>query len=225
MQYRLSDLIGKTIRATDGDLGKVSEFFFDDATWTIRYLVAETGSWLFGRTVLISVFSLGKPDSESGTFPVNLTYEQVRNSPDIDTERPVSRQHEIELAEYYLWPRYWTSIHGGGMPDTQHPRNKKPVDKKPVAPQRHDNWHLRSSRDITGYTMFGPDGDIGPMDDFIADDEHWVIRYLVAGAKDRLPEEKLLVPTKWIKCVNWSDKSVCLNQTIEYVKNSPDSPL
>jgi hypothetical protein len=210
MLYRLSDLIGKAIRATDGDLGKVSDFYFDDATWDIRYLVAETGSWLFGRTVLISVVALGKPDGGSGAFPVNLTCDQVRNSPDIDTQRPVSRQHEVELAEYYLWPRYWASIHGGGMPDTQHSHKKNPVDKKPAAGQRHDNWHLRSSHDITGYTIYCADEAIGPVNDFIVDDEHWVIGYLVAGSKDRLTGEKHLVPTQWIKCVNWSDKSVCL---------------
>jgi sporulation protein YlmC with PRC-barrel domain len=224
MQLRLSDLIGKAIRATDGDLGKVSEFYFDDATWTIRYLVAETGSWLFGRTVLISVVALGKPDSGSGAFPVDLTCDQVRKSPDIDTQRPVSRQHEVELAEYYLWPHYWKSVHGDASPITQHPHKTVPFTGTPDTPARHDNWHLRSSRDITGYTMYGTDGDIGPVDDFIVDDEHWVVRYLVAGAKDRLTGEKLLIPTKWIKCVDWSDASVCLNQTCDTVRNSPGAP-
>lgn len=225
MQHRLSGLIGKAIRATDGDLGKVSEFYFDDATWTIRYLVAETGSWLFGRTVLISVVALGKPDSGSGTLPVNLTCDQVRNSPDIDTQRPVSRQHEVELAEYYLWPHYWKSAHGDALPAAQHPHKKAPLLNTPHLPVRHDDLHLRSSRDITGYTMYGSDGDIGPVDDFVADDGNWTIRYLIAGTNNRLTGETLLIPTEWIKCVNWSDASVCLNQTRDTVKNSPDSPL
>jgi hypothetical protein len=87
-------MIGFSVRATDGDLGKVDEFYFDDATWTIRYMVAETGSWLSNRKVLVSLVALGKPDWKSRTFSVNLTCDQIRNSPDIDTERPVYRQHE-----------------------------------------------------------------------------------------------------------------------------------
>ena len=54
-----SDLSGYTIKATDGDIGEVVEFFFDDEKWTIRYLVADTGGWLTGRRVLISPAALG----------------------------------------------------------------------------------------------------------------------------------------------------------------------
>jgi hypothetical protein len=68
MQATISDLIGYAIRATDGDLGKVDEFYFDDQSWTIRYVVVETGNWLTGRKVLISLAAFGKPETESRTF-------------------------------------------------------------------------------------------------------------------------------------------------------------
>ena len=97
MQRSINSMIGYAIRATDGDLGKVDEFYFDDGTWTIRYLVVETGNWLSGRKVLISPVAFGKPELESRTISANLTCAQVRSSPDIDTERPIYRQHEVEL--------------------------------------------------------------------------------------------------------------------------------
>lgn len=53
MQQSVNNLVGYTISAKDGELGKVSEFYFDDHTWSIRYLVVETGSWLSERKVLI----------------------------------------------------------------------------------------------------------------------------------------------------------------------------
>jgi uncharacterized protein YrrD len=53
MQENINRMIGYAIRTADGDLGKVDEFYFDDQTWTIRYVVAETGNWLSGRKVLI----------------------------------------------------------------------------------------------------------------------------------------------------------------------------
>src|SRR5690349_6541754 len=103
MKRSAKNLIGFTMGATDGEIGKVKEFYFDDKTWTIRYLIVETGSWLFGRKVLISPQAVVTPDWENNVFPVNLTKEQIKNSPDIDTEKTVSRQQEIELYAHYPW--------------------------------------------------------------------------------------------------------------------------
>jgi hypothetical protein len=55
MLYRAKEMKGFKIGATDGDIGKVNDFLFDDHVWTVRYLVAETGNWLLQRPVLISL--------------------------------------------------------------------------------------------------------------------------------------------------------------------------
>ena len=59
MLRNLKDLQGYALRATDGDVGTVKDFYFDDDRWVVRYLVVETGSWLASRRVLISPFSIG----------------------------------------------------------------------------------------------------------------------------------------------------------------------
>jgi uncharacterized protein YrrD len=96
MQRNSKSLIGYIMEATDGEIGKVDELYFDDRTWKINYLIVNTGSWLSGREVLISTAKLANTRSERGVLPVNLTKEQVRNSPDMDTNKPVSRQQEDE---------------------------------------------------------------------------------------------------------------------------------
>lgn len=96
-----------TIGATDGEIGHVSDFFFEDRGWIIRYLVVETGSWLLSRKVLLSPFSLMEADWMHKRLPTRITREQVKNSPDIDTHMPVSRQHEIQTANYYGYPYYY----------------------------------------------------------------------------------------------------------------------
>ena len=222
MQQRLSSMIGYAIRATDGDLGKVREFYFDDATWTIRYMVAETGSWLSGRKVLISLVALGKPDWGSRTFSVNLTCDQVRNSPDIDTERPVYRQHEAELHKYYQWPLYWEGGYGGTFGITPYPLFEQPLLPGSPEPERHDDPHLRSTRHVTGYHIHATDGEIGHVEDFIVDDEKWKLRYLVVNTGDWLPGRKVIISHQWIKSVNWADNSVYLDRSRESVKNSPE---
>jgi len=62
MLRSMKDLEGYGIRATDGTIGHVKDFCFDDHTWVVRYLVVETGSWLSSRKVLISPIAIGHPD-------------------------------------------------------------------------------------------------------------------------------------------------------------------
>ena len=108
----LGDLDGRKIHAADGEIGSVEQFYFDDETWTVRYLVVDTGNWLPGKEVLISPIAVGEIDSVAREFIVSLTKEQVENSPGIETDKPVSRQHEAEYNSYYGYTNYWG---GGGL--------------------------------------------------------------------------------------------------------------
>ncbi|MGA9042406.1 MAG: PRC-barrel domain-containing protein [Terriglobales bacterium] len=222
MQQRISAMIGNVIRATDGDLGKVHEFYFDDAAWTIRYMVAETGNWLLGRKVLISLVALGKPDWEAQLFSVNLSCTQVRNSPDIDTERPVYRQYEEEIHKYYDWPVYWQGGYGGMLGITPFPLFEDPSPQGAPESQRNDDPHLRSTRHVKGYHIHATDGEIGHVEDFIVDDENWAIQHLVVDTGNWLPGKKVFIAPAWIKKVNWTDSSVYLDRSREAVKTSPE---
>ena len=112
MLNSVSHLVSSTVTATDGEMGHVKQAFFDDQRWTIRYLVVDTGTWLSGREVLISPYSVKQPLGSVRKIDVSLTRQQVRDSPDIDTHQPVSRRHELEYATYYAYPNYWD---GGGL--------------------------------------------------------------------------------------------------------------
>jgi hypothetical protein len=115
MLRTVRDLQGYAIRATDGVIGEVADFFFDDEDWVIRYLVVDAGTWLRGRHVLISPVAIGHPDWMAQLLPVSITKDQVKNSPDIDTRKPVSRQHETEHLGYYGYPFYWGGAGLWGM--------------------------------------------------------------------------------------------------------------
>jgi uncharacterized protein YrrD len=222
MLFDLRSMIGYPVRASDGDLGTVLDFYFDDTTWTIRYMVAETGTWLSGRKVLISLVTLGKSDWKSRTFSVNLTCDQVRKSPDIDTERPVYRQHEVELHEYYQWPRYWEGAYGGTFGITPYPLFENDSGQESSGSDRMDDPHLRSTRHVTGCHILATDGGVGYVGDFVVDDETWTLRNLVVNTGKWLPGRKVLISPAWIKSFNWADSSVCLDHSREAVKNCPE---
>src|SRR5678815_3470573 len=100
-------LTGYRLGAIDGEFGKVKDFYFDDETWTIRYLVADTGGWLPGVQVLVSPFAVKSVDDAEKHINVSLTKAQIENSPSIDTDKPVSRQFELKYYQYFGWPMYW----------------------------------------------------------------------------------------------------------------------
>lgn len=224
MLRNINSLIGHKIHATDGELGKVDEFYFDDLTWDIRYMVVNTGSWLSGRKVLISPVALKTPDWKAKTLPVALTREQVSNSPDIDTEKTVSRRHELELHEHYAWPLYWgDGFYAGGMSGgTLFPPARK-EEKKTGAPTRppEKETHLQGTRTVTGYRLHAADGPIGHVEDFIVNDRKWRIRYLVADTGTWLPGRKVLISPHWIETVNWENSEVFVDLTREAIKESP----
>jgi len=192
MQYSVKDLKGYAIGATDGDIGNLDDFYFDDESWTIRYLVAETGNWLINSKVLISPFALGKADLSRKRLNVTLTKKQVEESPSIDTDKPVSRQYEAAYLDYYGFPYYWGGpALWGPMPYPQLSLASQMRNEEARAEREEANdWHLRSADKVTGYHIEATDGDIGHIEDFIVDDETWQIRYMVVDTQNWWPGKK-----------------------------------
>jgi hypothetical protein len=214
MLRSIDEFIGYTIEASDGDIGKVSDFLFDDELWIIRYLVANTGNWLVGRQVLISPAAFyGKPKWESEKFPLILTRQMVEESPDISEDEPVSRQKESEIVAYYHWPAYW-------YPVVQARRGTE--GERRAQDEESGDSHLRSVREVESYHIEARDGSIGHVEDFIIDDERWEIMYLVVNTRNWLPGRKVLVARLWIDEVSWFDSKVTVDMTKEAIQKSPE---
>jgi sporulation protein YlmC with PRC-barrel domain len=189
MLRNVKDLRGYAIRGTDGVIGRVDDFYFDDENWGIRYLVVNTGSWLSGRRVLISPIALGHPGWMPRQLAVALTRAQVERSPDIDTRRPVSRQCEAEYLRYYGYPYYWggAGLWGmGAFPGSLTTEGR--IEEELRAQRTHptstpDDCHLRSSNAVIGYHIEATDGDIGHVEDLVVDDYTWAITHLIVTTR------------------------------------------
>ncbi len=206
MQRNISTLFGNNVEATEGEIGTVKDFYFDDHTWTVRYMVVKTGGWLFGQEVLISPYAVLPHSWESGAFPVRLTKEQVRLSPDIDMEKPVSRGQEEGLANYYSWQRYWKK---GFFPG-----------EREILKETNEDPHLRSIQKIADCNILANDGDIGLVSDIIMDDQNWQISYLVADLHNWIGGKKVLIAVNNIKDVNWKNSKVMVKISMKAIKNS-----
>jgi hypothetical protein len=224
MLRKAKDLLGVAIVATDGAIGDIEDLYFDDQWWGVRYLVINTGTWLSRQQVLISPRAILHIDLPGNQLHVNLTKEQVQNSPDIDTRQPVSRQHETAFADYYGYPYYWHTLIGDpfyptiNKPTPLPKREEKPV--RTVSAEASDP-HLRSLKTVTGYYIEAADGEIGHAADFILDDENQVIRYLVVATRNWLPGDKVLIAPSWIERISWEESKIFVRLTKEVIRNSP----
>ena len=222
-------LRGYAIGASDGDIGQVDDLYFDDEAWVLRYLAVDTGTWLPGRRVLISPISLGHPDWMVQRLPVALTRERVKQSPDIDTQKPVSRQHEADYSRYYGYPYYWGGMGMWGMgaypgyltsaSAVQADMDTRSAEAK--ASHEADDSHLRSCKAVTGHHIEATDGEIGHVEDFLLDDETWAIRYIVVDTSNWWLGHKVLVAPRWIRSVSWLDGTVSVDLTRQAVKDAP----
>jgi hypothetical protein len=221
MLRSIKETKGYRVMAKDGDIGNVHDFFFDDEIWAIRYVVVDTGTWLPGRKVLLVPSAVERPEWEIQTLPVRLTKEQVRNCPEVETDKPVSRQAEIVLHQHFDWVPYWTIPISGSIPPIR-PKPEAAEEKKVLEEEMFDP-HLRSLNEVRGYRIQAPDGKIGNMDQFIIDDTDWFIRYMVVNIRKRLFFlKKVLVDPNWIERVSWANSKIYVDSPKKFIKNSPE---
>lgn len=213
--------------ATDGDIGTVEEFYFDDETLTFRYMIVNTGYWWFGKKVLIPIDALDHADWTRKSFPISLTKDAIKNSPDIDTEKPVSRQQEADVNKHYGHPNYWSpgafSVGVWGLNGTVPLTTARVSDDDIQSNQRQDfDLHLRSTRELTGYRVQGTDGKVGEIDDFIIDDHTWMLTYFVIDTGGWLPGKRVLLSPKCIREISWADSTIFVDMPENEIENSPE---
>lgn len=226
MQHTIQSLLGYKMAATDGDIGDVTSFYFDDETWAIRYLIIETGNWFSNKKVLISPQALLEPDWINKNFPVNLTKEQIKNSPDIDTDQPISLRQEIEMFGHYAWERYGGSgFYAGGSAAVMNlpPIIDEEIIKENDTGSNDDNYdpHLRTTERVSGYHIHATDGDIGHVKDFIIDVATWKITDLEIDTHNWIGGHKVLIPARHVKEIQWDNFKIMLDVSIAFIKDEP----
>ena len=226
MSLELHKLEGYRLAATDGLVGHVEDFYFDDSDWVIRYLVAGTAEhWYDGRKVLISPISLGRSDPRERTLGLSITREQIRSSPDIDTARPVARQHEMALFAHYNYLPYWGGIDVWGdgpypedlYPDVYHAPSPDETDSR-------DDPHLRSLTEVRGYHIHANDGDIGKVVDLVVDESSWAVEGLLIETGHWWHASKVLIPPRSITDVDWMRSAVSVSLTREALRDGAGEP-
>ena len=96
-----------SISGSDAPLGYLNGLLIETTTWSIRYLIIDTGRQLPGKLVLLSPRSVTSIDWEQKIVRFDLTSDAVKNSPRYDVDAQLNREYEAFLHDYYGWPPYW----------------------------------------------------------------------------------------------------------------------
>jgi hypothetical protein len=245
MLHKLNDLDDFSIHATDGNIGSIKDFYFDDKQWVIRYFIVETGSWLDSRKVLLSPISIKHLDLEEKVLTLSIAMDQVKHSPPIDTQQPVSQQYEIDYLSYYGYPFYWGNAGLWGAyasPTMIAAGDANPLYKRKDDPQiaetfaaidavrrTHGDRHLRSCNEIVNYHIQAVDGEIGHLQGMLVDEDTWAVRYFIVNTSNWWLGHQVLIAPQWVEDISWGDSKIVVDLTQQQIKDAPifdpDVPL
>ncbi|MDA3874892.1 MAG: PRC-barrel domain-containing protein [Kiritimatiellae bacterium] len=219
MKLKFETLKGFKLHAQDGEIGKIKDVLFDDHQWGGRWLVADTRNWLPGRKVLLSPISFDKPDLEEKILPVRMTKQDIKDSPPLEEDAPVSQQFEKSFFDQFYWPYYWT---GGGLWANQtYPihldskENEYPTDQNPEPDPENQEHVLRSADELTNYQVIFSkllESEVqGNVADLVIDTETWAVPYLIIQNRKWLSSKKVLVPQERVVSTEWNNHSIHVN--------------
>ena len=227
MLRSIKQLYGDELRAADGDIGHIKDFYLDDQNWAVRYVVVDTGTWLSGRLVLISPDVFTNFDIDGVRREVSLTRTQIENSPDFDSHKPISRQYEEEYYRYYGCPDYWTQGGLGGLSPLPilEPAVEGRPDATPIQPgssSERGDAHLRSTQALNSYHIQTDEGSIGHVIDFIVDHETWAICHLVVETGHWFSGKEIVISPKQIVRISYDESKVFVSVTKEAILKAPE---
>ncbi len=231
MLYRADAILNQKVEATDGVVGVVRDLYFDDVSWTLRYLVVDTGGWLTGRDILISSESLVEYCEERGVMVTRLSQMQIENSPAAETGQPISRLSEMQLSQYYGWSPYWSATAGlfplsktYSFPRDAAAPNGGPLSSKfesEFQKQSQMEPNLRSFSHLKDYALHASDGDVGQVEDLLIEPETWRITHLIADTRLWWPGGLVVIDRALIDRICWPERQIAVSMTRAEVKNSP----
>jgi hypothetical protein len=237
MLFAVSGLEGCPVRASDGDVGAVKDFLFDDETWKIRWMAVDTGHWLPDRRVFVHPSAIAplelppKPrlpmmsPGKTLELTANLTREQIEAGPHTREDDPVSKQMEALLYDYYGWDPYWGATHFGAavLPNAEARIVGEAVRREADAeiPPLDGSDHLHGVASFKGYYVHALDGDIGHVENVLADDTNWEIRYLVIATRNWWPGRVVQLSPYAVKDIDWFGQHINMNVSRDQVRSAP----
>jgi len=96
------------------------------------------------------------------------------------------------------------------------------VDSRTAAEEAGDP-HLRSAREVTGYTIVARDGEVGGLDDLLlaVEPPDWRVRWLVVDTGAYLASHPVVIAPDWVRDVDWAEARAFVTVAKDKVAGAP----
>jgi|SRR5581483_1639288 len=92
------DLVGLSVEALDGSIGKVDKASNDVGA---GYIVVDTGPWIFGRKGLLPAGVIDSYDLDDACVYVQRTQDEIKNAPEFDPDTKFDDSYRNQYGSYY----------------------------------------------------------------------------------------------------------------------------
>ncbi len=205
-----------SVHCTDGELGVLEAFHFDDRTWSIRYLVININSLLNPKRVLLLPTAAYELSWSDHSIKVNLNKKQVMNATPYSADLPVSVQHEL-LDRKNFHTLYLSDPWSGSVLPMWFPNTDKAGELVEVI----GDEDLRCTSMTIGYKVMASDKQAGKVVDMILDDHEWKIKYLVVDTNGFLPLGDVLLSVKHVDGFVTDDEIISIDISSDELKHCP----
>jgi uncharacterized protein YrrD len=188
--------------ATDGIAGRVFDVLFHEDGWRIGYVLADVGTWLEGKRILVLPSEVTLVACNASGLTVSLSKAELHRRPHIDTHPSAITPDEIRIpAALTARPAVLEDVidpcaRAGGIPTFSQLLRSIGDDL------------VSSANQTLGYQVDCSDGSVGLVDDLIMDIDAWTIRYVVLDVGRWLHPRKVILPVSHIGSVLWRQERI-----------------
>jgi hypothetical protein len=206
------------VHASDGEVGRVDEVYFDDMSWGLRHIVVEIDRSLGGRRVLVPPAHVSGVDHCASTVHLSIPAGTAADGPGADSDMPVCRQKEAAACRSLILPAYWA---GSGVPGAC---GLSPLylgtdgaSDRESGTGAHDA-HLRSSREVLGYHLRVGETWIGRVDDFLFEESEWRILFIQAARNRWSSVKRGRFSTSRVESIEWGHREMVMDLPAEAMR-------
>ncbi len=228
MLRNIKSLLGYKLQGTDGCIGQVDEFYFEEDTWVIHYLIVKTGDWFLNRNLFISPKLLVISEKEPRVFLLNRNREQIKSSPNFDRHHSVMQNTgEARIGHFssqmHVTTAFCTSVSDVSKDHHLCNTNRiKLISGNELFIRSFSDFHLRFTKRLSGYNVYTHREDFGQISDFILDVRQWQIISMVIDAHNWFGGKRFITSVGAIKEIQWDNSVIILSIPRNRIKNCPE---
>lgn len=219
MLITVQQILQQPVYGAHEALGDLVDLLLDSYTWNVRFGVVEVGAWLASRPVLIDAPRLAQAqwNETEHALRLPLSRSEIRACPPLESLTGARPPREAGLVEHFVWGSHWRE-HLTSQPA---PVGVDAV-PTPASPAEQRERDLYAARQLIGYRLEAVDGEVGALQDFLLDLDHWVVRYFIVELDTFLGGRRRLISPGAAEAIHPSDRLLRVHFSAAEIEAAPE---